>query len=47
MEVEILDDDSEPRRFNEEIQELRKRIIMQKKGNITLKVKSHLDDIVS
>ncbi|ENN73258.1 hypothetical protein YQE_10154, partial [Dendroctonus ponderosae] len=45
MEVEILDDDSEPRRFNEEIQDLRKKIIMQKKGNITLRVKSHLDDI--
>ncbi|ERL90828.1 hypothetical protein D910_08174 [Dendroctonus ponderosae] len=45
MEVEILDDDSEPRRFNEEIRDLRKKIIMQKKGNITLRVKSHLDDI--
>ncbi|CAG9772800.1 unnamed protein product [Ceutorhynchus assimilis] len=45
MEVEILDDDSEPRRFSKEMLEMRYRVIMQKRGNITLRVKSHLDDM--
>ncbi|XP_050299569.1 voltage-dependent calcium channel subunit alpha-2/delta-3 isoform X2 [Anthonomus grandis grandis] len=45
MEVEIVDDDTLPREFGDEIRELRHKIVMQKKGNITMRVKSHLDDM--
>lgn len=42
-----MDDDAEPRDFSPEILDLRRRIVMQETGNATLKVKSHLDDMVS
>ncbi|KAJ8916494.1 hypothetical protein NQ315_000136 [Exocentrus adspersus] len=45
IEIEILDDENEPREFDEVVKEFRKRVIMQESGNITLKVKSHLDDM--
>ncbi|RZB94401.1 voltage-dependent calcium channel subunit alpha-2/delta-3-like, partial [Asbolus verrucosus] len=45
-EIEIMDDDAEPREFSDEIRELRKRIVMLQKGNVTLKVKTHIDDMV-
>ncbi|KAF7266188.1 hypothetical protein GWI33_020469 [Rhynchophorus ferrugineus] len=45
MELEILDDDTEPRKFSDEMKEFRLKVIMQEKGNITLRVKSHLDDM--
>lgn len=47
IEVEILDDENEPRDFDDVVKEFRKRVIMQETGNITLKVKSHTDDMVS
>lgn len=47
MEVEILNDDSEPRNFSEELKEFRRRIIMQVEGSSTFRIKSHLDDMVS
>lgn len=47
IEVEIMDDDSEPREFSEAIRELRKKVVLQEKGNVTLNVKTHLDDMVS
>lgn len=47
MEVEILNDDSEPRDFSEELKEFRRRIVMQLDGNSTFRIKSHLDDMVS
>ncbi|XP_066251925.1 voltage-dependent calcium channel subunit alpha-2/delta-3 isoform X2 [Euwallacea similis] len=43
MEVEVMDDDNEPRSFSNDVRDLRHQIIMQIKGNITLKVKTHLD----
>lgn len=46
IEVEIMDDGGEPREFSETIRELRRRVVMQEKGNITLNVKTHLDDMV-
>lgn len=46
IEVEIMDDGGEPREFSEIIRELRRRVVMQEKGNITLNVKTHLDDMV-
>lgn len=47
IEIEILDDENEPRDFDDVVKEFRKRVIMQETGNITLTVKSHLDDMVS
>lgn len=47
MEVEILDDNTEPRNFSDEIKDFRKRIVMQMKGNSTFRIKSHFDDMVS
>lgn len=47
IEVEILDDENEPREFDEVVKEFRKKVIMQETGNITLKIKSHVDDMVS
>lgn len=47
MEVEILNDDSEARNFSDEIREFRRRIVMQMNGNVTFRIKSHLDDMVS
>lgn len=46
MEVEILDDDSDPRDFSDSIKKLRKDIVMQARGNVVLPVKSHLEDLV-
>lgn len=46
IEVEIMDDDAEPRHFSEAIIELRRKAVMQEKGNATLQVKTHLDDMV-
>lgn len=45
-EVEVMDDDNHPREFSDEIRELRNNIVMQKKGNVTLRVKTHVDDMV-
>ncbi|XP_074029619.1 voltage-dependent calcium channel subunit straightjacket isoform X2 [Leptinotarsa decemlineata] len=45
VEVEILNDDSEPRNFSEEIREFRRQIVMQINGSATLKVKTHIDDM--
>lgn len=45
-EIEIMDDDTDPRQFSPEILEFRKRVVMQKKGNLTLRVKTHMDDMV-
>lgn len=47
VEVEIMDDANEPREFSDAIRELRRKVVMQEKGNITLNVKSHLDDMVT
>ncbi|XP_019871857.2 voltage-dependent calcium channel subunit alpha-2/delta-3 isoform X2 [Aethina tumida] len=44
-EVEVMDDDNHPREFSDEIRELRNNIVMQKKGNVTLRVKTHVDDM--
>lgn len=46
LEVEIMDDDSEPREFNDSIVNLRTNIVLQMKGHVMLRVKSHLDDFV-
>lgn len=46
IEVEIMDDDSDPRNFNEEILKLRDKVVMQIKGNATLNMKIHLDQKV-
>ncbi|XP_063927226.1 voltage-dependent calcium channel subunit alpha-2/delta-3-like isoform X3 [Zophobas morio] len=45
IEVEVLDDGSEPRHFADEILEFRRRVVMQETGDITLEVKRHLDDM--
>ncbi|KAK5638589.1 hypothetical protein RI129_012884 [Pyrocoelia pectoralis] len=45
LEVEIMDDDSEPRDFNESIIELRRNVVMQSRGHVMFKVKTHLDDL--
>ncbi|XP_060533822.1 voltage-dependent calcium channel subunit alpha-2/delta-3 [Cylas formicarius] len=45
MEVEVIDDDNEPRRFNDDVLELRRKIIFQERGNATFRVKSHIDDM--
>lgn len=45
-EVEVMDDDAEPRHFSEGILELRRKTVMQEKGNATFKVKTHVDDMV-
>ncbi|XP_018330048.1 voltage-dependent calcium channel subunit alpha-2/delta-3-like isoform X2 [Agrilus planipennis] len=45
MEVEVMDDDSEPREFDEALQELRKNIIFQKQGHVMHRIKSHLDEM--
>ncbi|XP_031332073.1 voltage-dependent calcium channel subunit alpha-2/delta-3 isoform X2 [Photinus pyralis] len=45
LEVEVMDDDSEPRDFNESIIELRRNVVMQSRGHVMLKVKTHLDDL--
>lgn len=47
LEVEVMDDDTEPRDFNDSIVDLRKNIVMQSKGHVMLRVKTHLDDLVS
>lgn len=47
IEVEVMDDDADPRNFSDAIKELRRKVVMQESGNITLKVKSHVDDMVS
>lgn len=47
IEVEIMDDDAEPREFADVMREFRKRVVMQEKGNLTLRVKTHLDDMVN
>ncbi|CAH0548637.1 unnamed protein product [Brassicogethes aeneus] len=44
-EVEVLDDDSEPREFSDEIRKLRKHIVMHDRGNATLRIKTHMDDM--
>ncbi|KAL3271275.1 hypothetical protein HHI36_021766 [Cryptolaemus montrouzieri] len=44
-EIEILDDDADPRMWSEEMKEFRRKVVMQKKGNKTFAVKSHLDDM--
>lgn len=46
-EIEIMDDDSDPREFSEEIKELRRNIIMQNTGKTILNVKVHLDNMVN
>ncbi|XP_018575433.1 voltage-dependent calcium channel subunit alpha-2/delta-3 [Anoplophora glabripennis] len=45
IEVEILDDENEPRDFDDVVKEFRRKVIMQETGNITLGVKSHIDDM--
>ncbi|XP_068900722.1 voltage-dependent calcium channel subunit alpha-2/delta-3 isoform X2 [Tenebrio molitor] len=45
IEVEILDDDAEPRRFSEDVLEFRRRVVMQESGEIKLSVKSHMDEM--
>ncbi|XP_057651112.1 voltage-dependent calcium channel subunit alpha-2/delta-3 isoform X2 [Diorhabda carinulata] len=45
IEIEILDDESEPRNFSDKIREFRRQVVMQYSGNITLDVKGHLDDM--
>ncbi|CAG9853746.1 unnamed protein product [Phyllotreta striolata] len=45
IEIEILDDDSDPRNFSDVIRDFRRQVVMQNSGNITLKVKGHLDDM--
>ncbi|CAH1102236.1 unnamed protein product [Psylliodes chrysocephalus] len=45
IEIEILDDDSDPRNFSDIVRDFRKHVVMQGSGNITLKVKGHLDDM--
>ncbi|KAF5291746.1 hypothetical protein FQA39_LY14234 [Lamprigera yunnana] len=45
LEVEVMDDDAEPRNFNESLIELRKNVVMQSKGHVMLRVKTHLDDL--
>ncbi|KRT86813.1 hypothetical protein AMK59_2594, partial [Oryctes borbonicus] len=44
-EIEIMNDDSEPREFSDEIKELRRNIVMQNTGKTTLNIKVHLDDM--
>lgn len=46
MEIEIMDDDADPRDFSDEIRLFREKCVMQEEGNITLKVKTHLDEMV-
>lgn len=46
IEIELMDDACEPREFSETMREFRRRVVMQEKGNLTLTVKSHLDDMV-
>lgn len=46
VEVEIMDDGSEPREFSDAIRELRRKVVLQEKGNVSLNVKTHLDDMV-
>lgn len=46
MEVEVMDDENEPRNFSQEVIDLRYKIVMQEKGNITMNVKGHFDDMV-
>ncbi|KAJ8956284.1 hypothetical protein NQ318_015020, partial [Aromia moschata] len=45
IEIEVLDDDSEPREFSDEVREFRRRVVFQEKGNATFKIKTHLDDM--
>ncbi|KAJ8969624.1 hypothetical protein NQ317_002430 [Molorchus minor] len=45
IEIEVLDDDTEPREFSDEVREFRRRVIFQEKGNVTFKIKGHLDDM--
>lgn len=47
IEIEILNDESDPRNFSEQMLEFRRRVVMQEKGDITLQVKSHIDEMVS
>lgn len=47
VEVEIMDDLNEPREFSDAIRELRRRVVLQENGTVTLNVKTHLDDMVS
>ncbi|XP_064214426.1 voltage-dependent calcium channel subunit alpha-2/delta-3 isoform X3 [Tribolium castaneum] len=44
-EVEVMNDDSDPRSFSDQILEFRRRVVMQEKGDITLQVKSHIDEM--
>ncbi|KAK9720898.1 Neuronal voltage-dependent calcium channel alpha 2acd [Popillia japonica] len=44
-EIEVMDDDSDPRDFSDEIKELRRNIVMQNTGKTTLNVKLHLDNM--
>lgn len=46
IEIEIMDDDAEPRQFSDEVRFFREKCVMQEEGNITLKVKTHLDEMV-
>jgi hypothetical protein len=46
LEVEILDDTSEPRRFNESIVKLREQMVQNDSGSNILNVKFALDDMV-
>jgi hypothetical protein len=45
LEVEILDDTSEPRRFNESIVKLREQMVQNDSGSNILNVKFALDDM--
>ncbi|XP_072375649.1 voltage-dependent calcium channel subunit alpha-2/delta-3-like isoform X2 [Diabrotica undecimpunctata] len=45
IEIEIIDDDSDARNFSDKIRDFRRHVVMQNTGNITLDVKSHLDDM--
>ncbi|KAI4455354.1 voltage-dependent calcium channel subunit alpha-2/delta-related [Holotrichia oblita] len=44
-EIEVMDDDSDPRDFSDEIKELRRNIVMQNTGKTSLNVKLHLDNM--
>ena len=48
-EIEVMDDDNEPREFSEEIKNLRRNVVMQNSNftGVILKVKTHLDDMVN
>ncbi|VEN45103.1 unnamed protein product [Callosobruchus maculatus] len=45
IEIEIPDDETEPRNFSDAIKEFRRKIVFHNRGNATFRIKSHLDDM--